>query len=152
MLAVEPGLPAVARLLVARLKQHYSFVPLHQAIIIDLVMRLEGDLVVVGLSQRTVHFLLLLEVHEELKAQVRTLQVHRQNIQMCNHHFVIPKQQAIILPAFSPLPPVLAYFPLVQLLPQLTPSVPALQAPVVIPLLLIHVIDLAIQRAPQQLH
>lgn len=50
MLVVEPGLLAVARLLVARLKQHYSFVPLHQAIIIDLVMRLGGDLVVVGLS------------------------------------------------------------------------------------------------------
>ena len=50
MLVVEPGLLAVARLLVARLKRHYSFVPLHKAIIIDLVMRLGGDLVVVGLS------------------------------------------------------------------------------------------------------
>ena len=50
MLAVEPGLLAVTRLLVARLKQHYSFVPLHQAIIIDLVMQVGGDLVVVGLS------------------------------------------------------------------------------------------------------
>ena len=50
MLVVEPGLPAVARLLVARLKRYYSFVPLHPAVIIDLVMRLGGDLVVVGLS------------------------------------------------------------------------------------------------------
>ncbi len=71
---------------------------------------------------------------------------------MCSHHFVIPKQPAIILPAFSPLPPVLAYSPLVQQLPLLTPSVPALQPPIVIPLLVIFMMDLAIQCAPQQLH
>jgi len=71
---------------------------------------------------------------------------------MCNHHFAIPKQQAIILPAFSPLPPVLAYSPLMRLLPQLTPSVPALQPPIVIPLLVILMMDFAIQYAQQLLH
>lgn len=49
---------------------------------------------------------------------------------MCNLQFAIPELQAIIPLAFSPLRLVLTYSPLVQLLPLLTPSALAPQAPI----------------------
>jgi hypothetical protein len=70
---------------------------------------------------------------------------------MCIHHF----KQLAILPAFSLLQPVLAYFLLVQ--PQLTPLAPVLRQPLLhcstlqlmAVLILVPMMELVIQRAPQ---
>jgi hypothetical protein len=70
---------------------------------------------------------------------------------MCIHHF----KQLAILPAFSLLQPVLAYFLLVQ--PRLTPSAPVLLQPLLhcsalqlmAVLRLVPMMELIIQRAPQ---
>jgi hypothetical protein len=70
---------------------------------------------------------------------------------MCIHHF----KQLAILPAFSPLQPILAYFPLVQ--PRITPSAPVLRQPLLhcsalqlmAVLRLVLMMELVIQRAPQ---
>ena len=85
--------------------------------------------------------------------QAQMPQAHRWNIQMYIHRFAIPKQQAI-LPAFSPLQPRVACFPLKQ--PQLAPLVLArLQLfkhrsnIYQLALRLEQMIELAIQRAPQ---
>jgi hypothetical protein len=72
---------------------------------------------------------------------------------MCSHHFAILKQQAIILPAFSLLQPVVAHLPPVR--PRLAPLVPAPQLPqilrFVIPLMAILImLGFAIQFVPQK--